>query len=334
MVYNHVETIETVFAKLKDLVPEARIAVGHGQMREHMLEDVMIDFYDGRYDVLLCTTIIESGLDVPRANTLIVCEADHFGLAQLYQLRGRVGRSNRIAYAYLTLQPDRALSETADKRLQAIREFTEFGSGYRIAMRDLEIRGAGNLLGAEQSGFLTAVGYDMYCKLLEQTVRELRGEESAAEPIETRVEFQVDAFLPVEYIADEKQRIELYHRIASLDSRVHREDLEDELVDRFGDIPEEVSTLLDIALMKYWLNSLGIDLISHKQDQVKMRFSNSAKVDGAKLFGAMSKADPRIVLEPGAQTYLALRGVSYVGIDALRDTLNAADKLIRYMETG
>ena len=331
MVYNHVETIENIYLKLKDLVPEARVAVGHGQMREHMLEDVMMDFYDGRYDVLLCTTIIESGLDVPRANTLIVCEADHFGLAQLYQLRGRVGRSNRIAYAYLTLQPDRAISETADKRLQAIREFTEFGSGYRIAMRDLEIRGAGNLLGAEQSGFLSVVGYDMYCKLLEQSVRELRGEEPADEPIETRVEFHVDAFLPVDYILDEKQRIELYHRIASLESRAHREDLEDELVDRFGDIPEEVNTLMDIALLKYWLNSMGVDLISHRQDIVRMRFSNSAKIDGAKLFVSVGRADSRLSLEPGAQTSMVLRGVSYTGLEALRDTLKASEKLMERM---
>lgn len=157
-------------ARLRALVPEARIAIGHGQMREHALEDVMMDFYEGKYDVLLCTTIIESGLDIPNCNTLIVCEADHFGLSQLYQLRGRVGRSNRLAYAYLTVQPNKVLSETADKRLRAIREFTTFGSGFRIAMRDLEIRGAGNLLGAEQHGFLSTVGYDMYCKLMEETV--------------------------------------------------------------------------------------------------------------------------------------------------------------------
>jgi transcription-repair coupling factor (superfamily II helicase) len=335
MVYNHVDSIESVFAKLKDTVPEARVAIGHGQMREHMLEDVMLDFYDGRYDVLLCTTIIESGLDVPRANTLIVCEADHFGLAQLYQLRGRVGRSNRVAYAYLTLQPDRAVSETADKRLQAIREFTEFGSGFRIAMRDLEIRGAGNLLGAEQHGFLSAVGYDMYCKLLEQTVRELRGEEgAAADAIETRVEFHVDAYLPSEYVQDEKQRMELYHRIAALENRLARDDLEDELTDRFGDIPEEATTLLDIALLKSYLNKLGVDWIQHKAGQVRMRFSQSARVDPSRLIPALAQADKRLIIEPGSQLTMVLRAVADTGAKALPDALHAIEKLTRVMDGG
>lgn len=231
VLYNHVERIERFHARLRALVPEARIAIGHGQMREHALEDVMMDFYEGKYDVLLCTTIIESGLDIPNCNTLIVCEADHFGLSQLYQLRGRVGRSNRLAYAYLTVQPNKVLSETADKRLRAIREFTTFGSGFRIAMRDLEIRGAGNLLGAEQHGFLSTVGYDMYCKLMEETVREIRGEIGDTAAIETRVEYPVDAFLPAEYVPSDAQRIELYKRIASVRSREDCEDMVEEITD-------------------------------------------------------------------------------------------------------
>ncbi|MDR1598751.1 MAG: transcription-repair coupling factor [Oscillospiraceae bacterium] len=333
MVYNHVESIERMYERARDLVPEARIAIGHGQMREHVLEDVMVDFYDGKYDVLLCTTIIESGLDVPRANTLIVCESDHFGLSQLYQLRGRVGRSNRVAYAYLTIQPDRSLSETADKRLQAIREFTQFGSGFRIAMRDLEIRGAGNLLGAEQHGFLSAVGYDMYCKLLEQTVREMRGDfTDEPEPIETRIELHVDAFLPGAYVEDEKQRVELYQKIAALPNRIVREDLEEELTDRFGDIPQEARALLDIALLKNLVNRLGVDLISRRDDMIRMRFAPLAKPDPGKLVSAIMRADPRLSLGAGGQNALILRGVRGTDDRVLAETLKAVEKVMDYME--
>ena len=196
-------------------MPEARIAVAHGQMRENALEDVMLDFYAGAYDVLLCSTIIESGLDVPEANTLIVFDADRFGLSQLYQLRGRVGRSSRQAYAYLTVRRDKLLSEAAEKRLTAIREFTEFGAGYRIAMRDLEIRGAGDVLGPQQSGQLSAVGYDMYVKLIEQAVHEVQGIKDTPE-LDTRVELALDAFLPESLVQDERLRIEIYKRIAMI----------------------------------------------------------------------------------------------------------------------
>lgn len=333
MVYNHVESIERMYQRVRDLVPEARIAVGHGQMREHVLEDVMVDFYDGKYDVLLCTTIIESGLDVPRANTLIVCESDHFGLSQLYQLRGRVGRSNRVAYAYLTIQPDRALSETADKRLQAIREFTQFGSGFRIAMRDLEIRGAGNLLGAEQHGFLSAIGYDMYCKLLEQTVREIRGDYAGdPEPIETRVELHVDAFLPGAYVEDENQRIELYQKIAALPNRVVREDLEEELTDRFGEIPPEARSLLDVALLKNLANRLGVDLLTRRDDIVRMRFAPLARPDPGKLIAAIARADPRLSMSSGTQYAMVLRGARGADDRALADALRTIEKVIEYME--
>ena len=198
--YNQVRSIDLFASRLRALVPEARIAVGHGQMKESLLEDVMLDFYEGKFDVLLCSTIIENGLDVPRANTLIVFDADRFGLSQLYQLRGRVGRSTRVAYAYFTVRPDKMLSEAAQKRLSAIREFTAFGSGFRIAMRDLEIRGAGNIFGPEQSGQVAAVGYDMYCRLIEEAVREARGAQGGQVScqVETRVEIKVDAFLPGE----------------------------------------------------------------------------------------------------------------------------------------
>ena len=331
LLYNRVESIERFYEQLRELVPEARIAIGHGQMREHMLEDVMMDFYEGRFDVLLCTTIIESGLDVPKANTLIVYDADYFGLSQLYQLRGRVGRSNRLAYAYLTLRPDKVLSETADKRLQAIREFTEFGSGFRIAMRDLEIRGAGNLLGAEQHGFLSTVGYDMYCKLLEETVRELRGEMGETEAIETRVEFHVDAYLPAEYVHDDQQRMEIYKRIAACENRSQREDLEEEMVDRFGDLPEQVLALMDIALLKALVNHLGVDLISYSMAQVRMRFAAAAKPDLARLVPALQEADKRLILSAGTSPSLILRDAKLPALPMLRETLRVMERVQELM---
>ncbi len=334
VLYNHVERIERFHAKLRALVPEARIAIGHGQMREHMLEDVMLDFYEGKYDVLLCTTIIESGLDIPLCNTLIVCESDHFGLSQLYQLRGRVGRSNRLAYAYLTVQPGKVLTETADKRLEAIREFTTFGSGFRIAMRDLEIRGAGNLLGAEQHGFLSTVGYDMYCKLMEETVREIRGELGDTAAIETRIEYPVDAFLPAEYVPSDAQRIELYKRIASVDSRAAVDDLIEEITDRYGDAPEQVGLLLDIALLKSFCNGLGIDFVGHGTGQVKMRFAEGASPDLGKLFAAVTAADKRLLFSARTPVSLVLRAPTLSPKEMLRDALSAMEKVVNGMHTA
>ena len=286
VLHNRVQTIEIMYARLKKLVPEARIAIGHGQMREHMLEDVMLDFYDGKFDVLLCTTIIEAGLDVPRANTLIVCDADRFGLAQLYQLRGRVGRSNRLAYAYLTVNPNKVLTEAADKRLSAIREFTEFGSGFRVAMRDLEIRGAGNLLGSEQSGFMASVGYDLYVKMIEESVRELRGDVNQ-EDIETRVDMRIDAYLPPEYISDDLLRVEMYKKIASIRDREGRDDLTDELIDRFGDPNRPVMNLIDIAHLKALCGRLGIDYVTVRGDELTMRFSMLADIDLIRVLTAV-----------------------------------------------
>ena len=242
VLYNRVGSIERFYEHLHELVPEARIAVGHGQMAEHALEDVMLEFYNGEYDVLLCTTIIESGLDVSNANTMIVYDADRFGLSQLYQLRGRVGRSNRLAYCYLCVKAGKVLTETADKRLSAIREFTEFGSGFRVAMRDLEIRGAGNLLGAEQHGHLSTVGYDLYCKMVEETMRELRGE-LPQESVETRMELKVSAYLPMDYVSGDYQRIEVYKKISQVASRNDWEDMIEELTDRFGDPVKPVMNL-------------------------------------------------------------------------------------------
>ena len=288
VLHNRVQTIEVMYQRLKKLVPEARIAVGHGQMREHALEDVMLDFYEGKFDVLLCTTIIEAGLDVPRANTLIVCDADRFGLSQLYQLRGRVGRSNRLAYAYLTVSPQKVLTETADKRLAAIREFTEFGSGFRVAMRDLEIRGAGNILGSEQSGFMASVGYDLYVKMIDESVRELRGDVSQGD-VETRVDVKVDAYLPQEYVTNDLLRVEMYKKIASIRSAETREDLVEELVDRFGDPNRPVMNLIEIAHLKNLCSQLAIDLVTEKNSQLNMRFSLAADIDLIRVLVAVKK---------------------------------------------
>ena len=292
VLHNRVQTIEIMYARLKKLVPEARIAIGHGQMREHALEDVMLDFYDGKFDVLLCTTIIEAGLDVPRANTLIVCDADRFGLAQLYQLRGRVGRSNRLAYAYLTVNPSKVLTEAADKRLAAIREFTEFGSGFRVAMRDLEIRGAGNLLGSEQSGFMASVGYDLYVKMIEESVRQLRGDVNL-EDIETRVDLKIDAYLPQEYISNDLLRVEMYKKIASIRDRDSRNDLIDELIDRFGDPNRPVMNLIEAAHLKALCGRLGIDYVTMRGDELMLRFSMAADIDLMNVLAAV-KGFPQV----------------------------------------
>ena len=285
--YNRVANIDAFAARLRQLVPEARIAIGHGQMQEHALEDVMLDFYAGKYDVLLCSTIIENGLDVPTANTMIVYDADRFGLSQLYQLRGRVGRSNRVAYAYFTVRPDKMLSETAEKRLAAIREFTEFGAGFRIAMRDLEIRGAGDIFGAEQSGHISTVGYDMYCKLIEEAVREARGDAPVPDELEPRVDLKVNAFLPDSYIRGGSQRVEIYKRISGLRSMEDRADIIDELIDRFGDIPESVMTLLDVALVRALCVRLGIDVVRRQNGVCVLRFDVRYLPDLNKLSAAL-----------------------------------------------
>ncbi|MBQ4089289.1 MAG: transcription-repair coupling factor [Clostridia bacterium] len=293
VLYNRVQTIDMMYARLKKLVPEARIGIGHGQMREHALEDVMMDFYEGKFDVLLCTTIIEAGLDVPRANTLIVCDADRFGLSQLYQIRGRVGRSNRLAYAYFTVNPAKVLTENADKRLSAIREFTEFGSGFRVAMRDLEIRGAGNLLGSEQSGFMASVGYDLYVKMIDDTVKEMRGDVSQGD-VDTRVDLKMDAYLPQDYVYNDILRVEMYKKIASVRTDDDRDDLIEELIDRFGDPNRPVMNLIDIAQMKNLCSRLGIDLVSMKGDKMHMRFSIAADIDFMLVLMAAKKHEQNL----------------------------------------
>ncbi|WP_130808093.1 transcription-repair coupling factor [Senegalia massiliensis] len=277
-VYNRVRGIRKIAARLKELLPEIRIVVAHGQMSERELEKVMLDFMNGEYDVLVCTTIIETGLDISNVNTMIIYDADKMGLSQLYQLRGRVGRSNRIAFSYFTYEKDKVLTEVAEKRLKAIKEFTEFGSGFKIAMRDLEIRGAGNILGAEQHGHMTLIGYDLYVKYLEETVNKLKGNIDT-ERVETTVEVNVDAYIPNKYIQNAEQKIRMYKRITSIDDKEEYRDLLEELIDRYGDIPRPVDNLLRIGYIKSIANKLMFTNLSQKDDILILEFDKNSKMN-------------------------------------------------------
>ncbi|WP_236006096.1 transcription-repair coupling factor [Paradesulfitobacterium ferrireducens] len=281
-VHNRVEDMEQVAHFLSQLVPEARYGIAHGQMSETELEREMLAFLEQERDVLVCTTIIETGLDMPNVNTLIIDEADRLGLAQLYQLRGRVGRSNRKAFAYLLYKPQKILTEVAEKRLSAIREFTEFGSGFKIAMRDLEIRGAGNLIGAQQHGHLAAVGFDLYVQMLKQAVQELRGEQ-VEEEVEPSIELQVDAYLPDDYISDRQVKASLYQRMAVLKSEEGLSEMVDELVDRFGAPPRVVDNLLQIIRIKWLAAELKIEQIQQLKQYVHFRFARDPGLSGEKL---------------------------------------------------
>lgn len=284
-VYNNVRGMESFCDKLRLLVPEARIAYAHGQMAERQLERTMLDFMQQEYDVLLCSTIIESGLDIPNVNTIIVYDANKMGLAQLYQLRGRVGRGARLGYAYLTFTRNKVLSDIAEKRLSAIREFTQFGAGFKIAMRDLEIRGAGNLLGPEQHGHMAAVGYDLYCKIVEGAIKEAKGEK---EPIKTDtvMDIPMPALISPRYITNESERLAMYKRIALIETRDDLYDVQDELIDRYGDIPADTLNLMNIALIKADCSRAGIAQLRLKDGEVRFVFAKQAPIDGAKLIAA------------------------------------------------
>lgn len=277
-VFNRVNQIEEITAKLSELLPDAVVTYAHGQMKERELEDIMYRFINGEIDVLVSTTIIETGLDISNVNTMIIHDADNLGLSQLYQLRGRVGRSNRTAYAFLLYRRDKLLKEVAEKRLAAIKEFTDLGSGFKIAMRDLEIRGAGNLLGAQQHGHMEAVGYDLYCKMLNQAVKNMQGIESEAE-FDTSVDIEIDAFIPPRYIKNEMQKLDIYKRIAGIMSEEDRGEIEDELIDRFGDMPRSVTNLLDIARIKADAHKIYFTDITQKGDIIKFTFYESADID-------------------------------------------------------
>ena len=305
--YNRVRGIEIKADEIKKLVPEARIATAHGQMNEKELEDVMYKFINGEYDVLVCTTIIESGLDLPNVNTIVVEDADRMGLSQLYQIRGRVGRSNRLAYAYITYKKDKALSEVAEKRLQAIKEFTEFGSGFRIAMRDLEIRGAGNLLGSEQHGHMETVGYEMYCKLLEEAVHELSGDDIKTTDEEISIDLNVNAYIDDEYIKSEELKIDMYKKIATIQNEYDVIEIKDELIDRYGDIPEEVDNLMDIAYIKTLVKECGFISVSQKEDIVILQLSKSASNISLYLGKLMDKYPRMIMFNASSNPYITYK---------------------------
>ena len=270
--FNRVRGIQSKVAQLQKVVPEARIAFAHGQMSKRELEHTIEAFVNKEFDVIVCTTIIESGVDMPNVNTIVVEDADKMGLAQLYQIRGRVGRSNRQAYAYLTFKRDKVLNEIAEKRLQAIREYTEFGSGFKIAMRDLQIRGAGNLLGPEQHGHLETVGYETYCRLLEETVNELKGLPNRKMEEDINIDISIDAYIDNSYIEDEKYKLEIYKTISTIQSEEDAMEIKDELIDRFGDIPEEVINLINIVLINNMSRICGFYYNKKKKKYILINF--------------------------------------------------------------
>src|SRR5437588_912698 len=281
-VHNRVESIYEIAAKIQELVPQARVIVGHGQMSEGQLEKAMMTFVRHEADVLVSTTIIENGLDIPLCNTILINRADRHGLSELYQLRGRVGRSNRRAYAYLLIPGEQELTPVARRRLAALKEFSDLGAGFKIAALDLELRGAGNLLGGEQSGQIEAVGFEMYTTLLERTVRELKGED-LPERVSTQLNLALNLRLPNEYIQEENQRLRMYKRIAGVETEDQLADVRSELEDRYGPLPGPVSNLLDAAALKLLSERIGVVGIDRKRDAVQIRFSEQAAIDPARL---------------------------------------------------
>lgn len=298
-VYNRVTDIDEVAGRVQALVPDAVVTFAHGQMREHELERIMADFINGEIDVLVSTTIIETGLDIPNANTMIIHDADRMGLSQLYQLRGRVGRSNRTSYAFLMYKRDKLLREEAEKRLQAIREFTELGSGIKIAMRDLEIRGAGNVLGAEQHGHMEAVGYDLYCKMLNQAVLALKGETLEEDSYETVVECDIDAYIPVSYIKNEYQKLDIYKRISAIETEEEYMDMQDELMDRFGDIPHSVENLLKIAAIRALAHRAYVTEVVINRQEVRLTMYQKARLRVEKIPDLVRSYKGDLKLVPG-----------------------------------
>lgn len=305
-VYNRVEDIERMAKYVQGLVPESKVGIAHGQMAERQLEKEMLDFMSQEYNVLVCTTIIETGMDIQNVNTIIIYDSDKMGLSQLYQLRGRVGRSNRIAYAYLLYTKDKILSEIAEKRLKALKDFTELGSGFKIAMRDLEIRGAGNMMGSSQHGHMASIGYDLYCRMLEDTVKLIKGE-IQKEPIETTVDIKVDAFIPATYIDDEIQKIEIYKKIAAIENIDDYNDIKEELEDRYSKIPEAVYNLMDIAYIKSQAKLVFIEEIKETAKEMIFKFAEGER-EYKKVFKVlMEKYKGMVVLKFGSNPYFAFK---------------------------
>ncbi len=302
-VFNRVKGIDEIAAHIQELVKDAVVVYAHGQMQERQLEKIMFEFVNGEIDVLVSTTIIETGLDIPNANTMIIHDADRLGLSQLYQLRGRVGRSNRTSYAFLMYKRDKLLREEAEKRLQAIREFTELGSGIKIAMRDLEIRGAGNVLGAEQHGHMEAVGYDLYCKLLNQAVQALQGKRTEEDEFETVVDCDIDAYIPSSYIRNEYQKLDIYKRISGIENEEEHMDMQDELMDRFGEIPKSVENLLLVASLKALAHRVYITEVKVNRQEVRMSMYANAKLNTAGIPEMIQKYGGNLRFQTGEPSY-------------------------------
>ena len=312
-VYNRVQGLAAIAKHLRELIPNLSMRVAHGQMGEDELEDAMISFYNGEYDLLLCTTIIENGLDVPRANTIIIQGAENFGLSQLYQMRGRVGRSSKLAYAYLVYKKQRALSEIAQKRLQAIRDFTELGAGFKIAMRDLEIRGAGNLLGREQHGHIAGIGFAAYCKLLEDTINQLQGNAVSSEPVKEPVlEITMDAYIPDDYIDNPRYKMELYRRFSDMHYE-ERSDLMDEIIDRFGQPPEEVINLWRLSVIRSLCRLLVLDGISISQKELRITFGEHSTASPEAITKLVKKYVPYMQFRNIGRSQLIVQRVAVDG---------------------
>ncbi|MBC7898872.1 MAG: transcription-repair coupling factor, partial [Saprospiraceae bacterium] len=321
-IHNRVETIEAIAALVQRIVPHARIAIGHGQMNEKQMEQVMLDFIDYKYDILVATTIIENGIDIPRANTIIINRADNYGLSQLYQLRGRVGRSNRRAYSYLLIPSELELTPIARKRLSAIREFSDLGAGFRIAALDLELRGAGNILGGQQSGQLDALGFDLYTKMLERTIAEIRGEEIADET-NVSINLGVDVSIPKDYIQETNQRLRTYKRISSAESDAALSQIHKEIEDRYGKIPGSVENLFAYGRLRKLAEALRILSVDKTADGFAVKLGENAKVAPEKLMTFLAENE-RAVFSPSG----ILRAISGSEnpIEAARRCLEAIRK--------
>jgi transcription-repair coupling factor (superfamily II helicase) len=281
-IHNRIDSIFTRAAWIRELVPQCRIGVGHGQMDEKELERVLLGFMRHEYDVFVCTTIVENGLDIPLANTMIIEHSERYGLSELYQLRGRVGRSNRRAYAYLLVPQDTELSEIARKRLAALREFSDLGAGFKIAALDLELRGAGNILGGEQHGHIASVGFDTYLRLLDETIRELKGEEAPLE-VHSSLNLGLDIRIPASYIADEQQRLRAYKKIADIRDPEQAETVRAELADRYGPLPDAVNTLVEFAMLKSAAQRLGVEAVDRRGSWLNIKFHPGSRIEPARL---------------------------------------------------
>lgn len=332
-VYNRVQMMEEVTGQLRELIPEARISMAHGQMPEGQLEDTMLAFVQGEVDLLVCSTIIETGMDISNANTMIVRDANRLGLAQLYQLRGRIGRSHRQAYAYFTYQRDRQVSELAEKRLRAISEFTEFGSGYQIALRDLEIRGSGNILGESQSGHMAAIGYELYMKFLRQAVGELRGQEEEVQT-ETSLDLAIDAFIPKTYIKEEGARMEMYRKVALVQDQEDVQDLLDEFIDRFSDPPRSVTRLLELSLTRARASRLGIESLTQVKETYKVKLDTSRDLDMG-LFNSLAQAyGKRLTLSRTDEPGFSVRGQADAPLKEVEGILEAMTLHKKHTQEG